>query len=41
MMPEIAELGLGTTWVGALNHLKVRELFGIPEYIVPVALLTI
>ena len=41
MMLEIAELGLGTTWVGAFDHKKARELFGIPDYLVPVALLPI
>lgn len=41
MMLEVAQLGLATTWVGAFNHKKARELFDIPEYIVPVALLPI
>lgn len=41
MMLEIAELGLGTTWVGAFNHQKARELFDIPDYLVPVALLPV
>ena len=41
MMLQAAELGLGTTWVGALNHQKARELFRIPDYLVPVALLPI
>lgn len=41
MMLEAAELGLGTTWVGAFNHQKTRELFEIPDYLVPVALLPI
>lgn len=41
MMLEIAELGLATTWVGAFDHQKARELFGIPDYLVPVALLPI
>lgn len=41
MMLEVAELGLGTTWVGAFNHQKARELFEIPDYLVPVALLPI
>ena len=41
MMLEIAELGLGTTWVGAFNHQKAKELFNIPDYLVPVALLPI
>ena len=41
MMLEAAELGLGTTWVGAFNHQKLRDQFDIPEYLVPVALLPI
>ena len=41
MMLEAVELGLGTTWVGAFNHQKARELFEIPDYLVPVALLPI
>ena len=41
MMLEIAELGLATTWVGAFDHQKARELFNIPDYLVPVALLPI
>lgn len=41
MMFAVAELGLGTTWVGAFNHQKARELFKIPDYLVPVALLPI
>ena len=41
MMLEAAELGLATTWVGAFDHQKARELLGIPDYLVPVALLPI
>ena len=41
MMLEAAELGLGTTWIGGFNHQKARELFGIPDYLVPVVLLPI
>ena len=41
MMLEVAQLGLATTWVGAFNHQKTRELFELPEYLVPVALLPI
>ena len=41
MMLQAAELGLGTTWVGAFDHQKARELFNIPDYLVPVALLPI
>lgn len=39
MMLEAAALGLGTTWVGAFHHQKARELFDIPDFLVPVALL--
>ena len=41
MMLEAAELGLATTWVGAFTHQKARELFCIPDFLVPVALLPI
>ena len=41
MMLQAAELGLGTTWVGGFSHQKARELFGIPDYLVPVAMLPI
>lgn len=41
MMLQAAELGLGTTWIGAFNHQKTRELFAIPDYLVPVAMLPI
>ena len=41
MMLEVAELGLATTWVGAFTHQKARELFCIPDFLVPVALLPI
>lgn len=41
MMLEAASLGLGTTWIGGFNHQKARELFGIPDYPVPVVLLPI
>jgi nitroreductase len=39
MMLEATSLGLGSTWVAAFDHEKTRELFGIPEYLTPVALL--
>ena len=41
MMLEAADLGLGTTWVGAFDHRKLRELFMLPDYLVPVALLPV
>ncbi len=39
MMLEAANLGIGSTWVGAFDHEKTRELFSIPDYLTPVALL--
>ena len=39
MMMEAAQLGLGTTWVGAFDRQKTRELFDIPDYLVPVTML--
>lgn len=41
MMLEIAELGLGTTWVGSFNPQAVREEFKLAENIIPVAILPI
>ena len=41
MMLQAAELGLGATWVGAFNAQKTRELFNLPDYLVPVAMLPI
>lgn len=41
MMLAAAEQGLGTTWVGGFSHQKVRELFELPDYLVPVALLPV
>jgi nitroreductase len=39
MMLEAASLGIGSTWVGAFDFDKARELFHIPDYIIPVAIL--
>ncbi len=39
MMLEAASLGIGSTWVAAFDHDKIRELFNLPGYLVPVALL--
>ena len=39
MMLEIADLGLGSTWVGHFDPQAVREAYGLPESYVPVALL--
>ena len=41
MMLEAEDLGLGSTWVGGFNAAKLRELFDIPDYLVPHALLPI
>lgn len=39
MMLEAAGLGIGSTWVGVFDFNKTREVFDIPDYIIPVALL--
>lgn len=39
MMLKAWELGIGSTWVMHFNPAKMREAFGIPENIEPVALL--
>ncbi|MBR3614575.1 MAG: nitroreductase family protein [Clostridia bacterium] len=31
MMLEVTDLGLGSTWVGALDPQKVREVYNVPE----------
>ena len=41
MMLQIADLGLGTTWVGHFNPESIRAAFDIPEFLVPAALLPI
>ncbi|MEY8351856.1 nitroreductase family protein [Lachnospiraceae bacterium 54-53] len=41
MMLQIAESGLGTTWVGHFDPAGIRTAFELPEYLVPVALLPI
>ena len=41
MMLQAAALGLGTTWVGAFKLEKLRELFELPDFLVPVALLPV
>ena len=41
MMLQAAALGLGATWVGAFKLEKLRELFELPDFLVPVALLPI
>lgn len=41
MMLEAQSLGLGTTWVGSFDPEKLVEAFGVPENLVPVAILPI
>jgi len=41
MMFEIAELGLGTTWIGSFDPEKVKEVYHIPDFYEVVALLPI
>ena len=41
MMLQAWELGVGSTWVMHFNPFKMRETFGIPENIDPVALLVL
>lgn len=41
MMLEIADLGLGTTWIGSFDPEKVKETYKIPENYEVVALLPI
>ena len=41
MMMEAQALGLGTTWIGAFNPAKVREVYEIPENLEIVAILPI
>lgn len=39
MLLEIADLGLGATWVGYFDPAAVKEQFNLPDYLVPVAIL--
>ena len=39
MMLQIAELGLGTTWVGHFDPVALRSAYAIPEELIPVAIL--
>lgn len=41
MLLEIANLGLGTTWVGHFDPAAIQQAFSIPAHIVPIALLPI
>lgn len=41
MMLEIQDLGLGTTWIGAFDPEKTREIYNIPENYEIVALLPV
>ena len=39
MMLKATELGLGTTWVGLFDAQKTKEVFNLPDNIVPLAFL--
>ena len=41
MMLQIAELGLGTTWVGHFDPEAIRNEFKLPDYLIPVAVFPI
>lgn len=41
MMLEIQALGLGTTWIGAFDPQKIREVYNVPENYEIVALLPV
>lgn len=41
MMLEIQAIGLGTTWIGAFDPAKVREVYNVPENYEVVALLPV
>ena len=41
MMLEAADLGLGSTWVGGFDRAKLQEIFNVPKFLMPVALLPI
>lgn len=41
MIFEAQSLGLGTTWIGSFNPQKLKEIYGIPENLIPVAILPI
>lgn len=41
IMLEAADIGLGSTWVASFDEFKAAEAFGLPEEIVPFALLPV
>ena len=41
MMMEVAELGLGATWVGAFDPMEARRIYSIPAHFEVVAILPI
>lgn len=41
MMLEVTNLGLGSTWVGHFDPQKIKEVFELPNNIIPVVLLPI
>lgn len=38
IMLQITALGLGSTWVGHFDPVKIKEAFDIPEHLIPIAL---
>jgi nitroreductase len=40
-MIKATELGLGTCWIGSFDEDKVSQIAGLPEYLRPVAILSI
>ncbi len=41
MMLEIANIGLGTVWVGSFDSVAIKSAFELPDNIIPVALLPV
>ena len=41
MMLEIQSLGLGTTWIGAFDPVKLGEVYNVPSNLEPVAILPV
>ncbi len=35
------DLGIGSCWIGAFNESKVKNILGLPEYVRPMALITL
>lgn len=41
MMLEVHNIGLGATWIGGINVAELQEAFGMPQNIVPMAVLSV